>query len=282
MPQLTLLSPAKLNLFLHITGRRDDGYHNLQTLFQLLDYGDTLHFSATAGPGIRLVPEIAGLASEDNLIVRAALLLQQQYGTTQGAIIHLEKRLPMGGGLGGGSSNAATALLALNHLWGLHRPLPELAQLGTKLGADVPVFVLGKTAWAEGVGELLEPVELAQNWYLVLAPEAHVSTAEIFAHPDLTRNTHPLKIRAFLEQGGRNDCQNVVETLFPEVAETRLWLDKFAPAQMTGTGACVFARFDSKALAEQAFAQKPQHLSGFIARGVNQSPAHHQLSSHTV
>ncbi len=279
MDNLTLLAPAKLNLFLHITGRREDGYHLLQTLFQLLDYGDTLSFQLTDSPEILLAPELPDVPAPDNLIVRAARLLQQACGTRRGAMITLDKRLPMGGGLGGGSSNAATTLLALNRLWQSRLDLDQLAALGARLGADVPVFVFGQTAWGEGIGEQLTPVELPENWYLVIMPPCRVSTAEIFAHPDLTRDTHPIKIRAFLERGGRNDCQNLVETLFPKVLQARLWLDNFAPAQMTGSGACVFARFSTKKCAEEALACMPDHLSGFIARGVNQSPAHHQLSS---
>ncbi|TNF01394.1 MAG: 4-(cytidine 5'-diphospho)-2-C-methyl-D-erythritol kinase, partial [Gammaproteobacteria bacterium] len=206
---LSLPAPAKINLFLHITGRRADGYHNLQTLFQLLDFGDQLDFEATQSCAIQVTPALEGVAPDDNLIYRAARLLQEQSGCQRGAVIHLHKRLPMGGGLGGGSSDAATALVALNELWQLGWSREDLMSLGRQLGADVPVFIFGHSAWAEGVGEQLTELEIPPAWYLVLAPDTQVSTATIFAHQGLTRNTHPIKIRAFLEQGGRNDCQTV-------------------------------------------------------------------------
>ena len=277
--QLILPAPAKLNLFLHITGRRADGYHNLQTLFQLLDYSDTLIFIANNSGKIQLSPSLPDVEDKDNLIVRAALLLQQQTGCTAGATIQIEKKLPMGGGLGGGSSNAATTLVGLNHLWQLNISIEKLAELGRQLGADVPVFVHGHSAWAEGVGEQLQAVEIPENWYLVLNPNIHASTAEVFSHEQLTRNTHPRTIRAVLEQGGRNDCQNVAEMLYPAIREARKWLENFASAQMTGTGACVFSRFESKAAAEAVLNQKPDHLQGFVAKGVNQSPLYSNLPS---
>jgi len=275
---LTLPAPAKLNLFLHITGRRADGYHNLQTLFQLLDYSDTLTFTATPESDIQLSPALPDVDTQDNLIYRAARMLQQHSGCTAGVKITIDKRLPMGGGLGGGSSNAATTLVGLNHLWQLNIPLQKLADLGCELGADVPVFVKGQSAWAEGIGEQLQAIDIPEYWYLVLIPDAHASTAEIFAHEQLTRNTHPITIRAVLEQGHRNDCQAVAESLYPEIREARKWLDNFAIAQMTGTGACVFARFDSKTAAEAVLERKPENLQGFVTRGVNQSPLYTQLS----
>ena len=283
MPQLSLLAPAKLNLFLHITGRREDGYHNLQTLFQLLDVGDELKFEAKCNCEIILEPELEGVAPEDNLIVRAARLLQQEAGKalpsfSQGAKIQLLKRLPMGGGIGGGSSNAATTLLGLNHLWNLHFSIDHLAELGAALGADIPVFVRGQTAWAEGVGDLLQPLEMEEKWYLVLVPQCHVSTAEIFCHKDLTRDTPNITVAAFLEQGGRNDCQPLVRRLFPQVDEALYWLsDHSDNARMSGTGACVFAAFASPEAAEAVLKQLPSHIKGFVARGVNQSPAHQLL-----
>lgn len=277
MNSLTLPSPAKLNLFLHITGRRPDGYHTLQTLFQLLDHGDELTLQVTADPQIRITPELPGVPAHDNLIYRAALLLQQATGCRKGARIELVKRLPMGGGIGGGSSNAATALVGLNHLWQTGLSLNQLGELGLQLGADVPVFVRGKTAWAEGVGEQLQSVQTEPLWYLVIAPKRHVSTASIFSHKDLTRNTPPITVAAFFEKGGKNDCQPLVETLYPQVKDAVDWLNQFGPAQLTGTGACIFAPFPSKDAAQAVFAKRPKHLNGFVSRGVNDSPLHQCL-----
>ncbi len=280
-PPVTTLSvpaPAKLNLCLKITGRRDDGYHLLQSLFQLLDYGDTLHFSAHPSPEINLTPPFAGVAPADNLIVRAARALQEATGCRMGADIHCDKILPMGGGIGGGSSNAATTLLALNQLWDTRLSIDTLAEIGLSLGADVPIFVRGRTAWAEGVGELLCPVEMPQHWYLVIHPGVSVGTREIFSHQQLTRNSRPIRIAAFLEQGAGNDCENVVKNLYPEVKNALDWLTQFAPAQLTGTGSCVFARFADEASAREVFAKRPASYSGFVARGVNRSPSHTALN----
>lgn len=275
---LSLLSPAKLNLFLHITGRRADGYHNLQTLFQLLNYGDTLSFELRQDAEITLKPEIPGVAFEDNLIIKAARLLQQQSGTSQGADITLEKRLPMGGGIGGGSSNAATTLVALNHLWGCHFSSIQLQQLGLALGADVPVFVNAQTAWAEGVGEVLQPIEMPQNWFLVVQPDCHVSTQQIFSHKDLTRDSPAIKVAAFLEQGGQNACQALVRTLYPQVDEALNWFaDHGYSAKLTGTGACVFAQFTTAEAAHDVLSCLPKHLPGFVAQGVNRSPLYELL-----
>ncbi len=276
---LILPAPAKLNLFLHITGQRDDGYHTLQTVFQLLDFGDELSFSLRPDDqDIHLSPEIDGVAHEDNLIVKAARLLQPHCRTPQGANITLNKRLPMGGGIGGGSSNAATTLLALNQLWQTNLHLQQLAAMGRQLGADVPVFVEGRSAWAEGVGEKLQAIELPEKWYLVITPNCHVSTAEIFSHKDLTRDTSNITVAAFLEQGGQNDCQPLVRSLFPEVAKALDWLSQFGDAKMTGTGACVFAPFEDKASAEAVLAAMPTSLTGFVAKGVNQSKVHTLLN----
>ncbi|WP_461521056.1 4-(cytidine 5'-diphospho)-2-C-methyl-D-erythritol kinase [Porticoccus sp.] len=274
---LSLPAPAKLNLFLHITGRRPDGYHNLQTLFQLLDYGDRLDFEVNASGAIEVVPALTDVPPEGNLIYKAATLLQQTTGCTLGASIHLHKRLPMGGGLGGGSSDAATTLLALNSLWRLQLSRKQLMTIGQQLGADVPVFIFGHSAWAEGVGEQLSAVAIPAEWYLVLAPDAQISTAKIFNHQGLTRNTHPIKIRAFLERGGRNDCQTVVEALYPQVKKARLWLAQFAEARLTGTGACLFARFASEADARSVLEQMPAPWQGFVAKGINESPLLKQL-----
>lgn len=276
---LTLPSPAKLNLFLHITGRRADGYHTLQTLFQLLDYGDTLHFSES--DALTLAPDLPGVATNDNLIIRAARLLQSHTGCKRNAAIALEKRLPLGGGIGGGSSNAATTLLALNALWQLGLSIDELAALGLQLGADIPVFVRGATAWAEGVGEQLQAVAIPPRNYLILVPPCAISTARIFSHPALTRNTSPITIAAFLREGGHNDCEPVAKKLYPEVDFALSWLNRFASAQMTGTGACVFASFDERAAAEsvlqQILQQLPPTFRGFVATGVNRSPVHTAL-----
>ena len=266
---LSLLSPAKLNLFLHITGRRPDGYHELQTLFQLLDWGDDLHFTANNSGQVTLGGSFQGIPDNENLIMRAARLLP---GEKPGVHIEVEKRIPTGGGLGGGSSNAATTLLALNHLWQLGLTRGKLQSLGAQLGADVPVFTAGRTAWAEGVGEILTPVELPPNWYLVIAPDCHVSTAEIFSNEQLTRDTSPIKIAAFFEGHSRNDCQNLVRNLYPEVDNALKWLEIFGEARLTGTGACVFARFPNESEARSALGQLPKQLTAFVAQGTNESP----------
>jgi 4-diphosphocytidyl-2-C-methyl-D-erythritol kinase len=277
MLSITLPSPPKLNLFLHITGRRDDGYHNLQTLFQLLDGGDQLTFTATNNSAIRLSPQIDGVAEEDNLIVRAARALQEKTGSRLGCSIVVDKKLPMGAGLGGGSSNAATTLLALNRLWALDLPLTELAEIGATLGADVPVFVIGRSAFAEGIGDDLSPFDIPDYWYLVITPPCKVSTGEIFSNPQLTRHSLPIKIRALSEEQYRNDCQAVVEELYPQVKEVVEWIRNFATPMMTGTGASVFCRWKTQAEANRVLATVPQHWSAFVARGVNYSQVHQQL-----
>jgi len=276
-PTLSLPAPAKLNLFLHITGRRPDGYHELQTLFRMLDYGDLLHFCANRSGDIRLAGSPADIPDEDNLIVRAARLLQRG---DLGADIRLEKRIPAGGGLGGGSSDAATTLLALNHLWRLGMSNAQLQALGAGLGADVPVFVAGHTAWAEGIGERLTPVELPESWYLVITPDCHVSTGQIFSHRELTRTTSAIKMAAFFEGHTRNDCQELVRSLHPEVDNALNWLEKFGQARLTGTGACVFCEFPGEQEARSALHQLPTDLHGFVARGLNVSPVIQLLASH--
>ncbi len=274
---LTLLSPAKLNLFLHITGRRADGYHNLQTLFQLLDYGDTLQFTHRKGADISLSPPIAGVPAQDNLIIKAAQQLQALSQCHQGVHIELQKNVPLGGGLGGGSSNAATSLLALNQLWQLGFSQDKLAAIGLSLGADVPVFIRGRTAFAEGVGELLHPIDLATRWYVVIKPPVQVNTAEIFAHKQLTRNTPPITIPSFFAYGGHNDCAAVVRKLHPAVNDAFVYLAQYGSAHLTGTGACVFNAFDKRAAAESVLKYLPKGWQGFVAQGVNQSPTHQQL-----
>lgn len=272
--RLSLPAPAKLNLFLHILGRRADGYHELQTLFQLLDWGDLIHFDPNDSGEITLGGTDPGLATADNLILRAARALPC---TGHGVHIELDKRIPTGAGLGGGSSDAATTLLALNRLWNLDLTLAELARIGARLGADIPVFVAGHSAWAEGVGEHLQPVLIPPAWYLIACPQCHISTAEIFSHPELTRNSSPITIAAFFAGGTRNDCQNVVRKLYPEVDKALNWLEKFGDARLTGTGACAFVRFTDEASARSAGARLPQSLTGIVARGVNRSPAHQEL-----
>jgi len=281
MHSLTLPAPAKLNLFLHITGRRPDGYHLLQTVFQFLEQADTLHFHHRDDSVITLSPELPGVPTESNLIVRAARLLQAHTGCRAGADIVLEKRLPMGGGIGGGSSDAATTLLGLNRLWGLDLPLTELAPLGLSLGADVPVFVQGQAAWAESVGEDLTAVDIPEPWYLVLTPNAHVRTADVFQHPQLTRHTPAITVAAFLGGGlarsVRNDCENIVRQLSPEVDAALNWLAQHGIARMTGTGACCFIACPDRATAEHLLATSP--IPGFVSRGCNQSPAHVALAA---
>ena len=275
---LELLSLAKLNLFLLINGRRTDGYHNLQTLFQLLNYGDTLRFTTRTDGQVHLSPEIPGVAFEDNLIIKAVRILQKHSGSNLGIDIALEKRLPMGGGIGGGSSNAATTLVALNHLWGCGLNQTQLQHLGLQLGADVPVFVFAQTAWAEGVGEALQAIEMPQNWFLVVQPDCHVSTLQIFSHKDLTRDTPAIKVAAFFEQGGRNDCQALVRKLYPPVDKALSWFDQAGhTAQMTGTGACVFAKFATAEEAKAVQVKLPKQMPSFVAQGVNQSPLYKLL-----
>ena len=274
---LTLPAPAKLNLMLHVLGRREDGYHELQTLFQFLDHGDELTFARREDGQIRLLSDLPGVDHESNLIVRAARLLQQLGDDVPGADITLVKRLPMGGGIGGGSSDAATTLLGLNRLWNLGLDLDRLAQLGLSLGADVPVFVRGHAAFAEGVGERLQPVELPEPWYLVAVPQASVSTAEIFSDPELTRNTPPITVRSLLAGGGHNDCQPVVEKRYPQVRNALSLLNKFVPARMTGTGACVFGSFPNEGEADKVRRQLPATLPSFVARGSNVSMLHRML-----
>ena len=267
---LTVAAPAKLNLFLHITGRRADGYHELQTLFQLLDFGDTLHFTRTTSGDITLDDGGLDIPAHENLIVRAARALQSG---NLGVDIRLEKRIPAGGGLGGGSSDCATALLALNQLWELGHSSQALMAIGARLGADVPVFVGGRTAWAEGVGERLTPVDMPARWYLVLVPQIHVSTGKVFSHPQLTRNSAPIKMAAFFDGHSRNDTQPLVRELYPEVDKALKMLGKFGEPRLTGTGACVFTSFEHEADAKAAREQLPEGCESFLARGINVSPA---------
>ncbi|HXZ10012.1 MAG TPA: 4-(cytidine 5'-diphospho)-2-C-methyl-D-erythritol kinase [Paraburkholderia sp.] len=276
------LAPAKLNLFLHITGRRPDGYHALQTVFQLLDWGDTLHFKRRDDGLIVRKTEIADVPAQSDLTVRAATLLKAHTGTGAGVEIEIDKRLPMGAGLGGGSSDAATTLLALNRLWNLDLPRIELQALALKLGADVPFFVFGKNAFAEGVGEALQQVQLPPRYFLVVTPKVHVPTAAIFSEKALTRDTEPLTITDFLAQHscsaewpdsfGRNDMQQVVVGKYAEVAQVLRWFDNIAPARMTGSGASVFAAFRSIDGAEAAQARLPVEWNSAVTASLDTHP----------
>jgi 4-diphosphocytidyl-2-C-methyl-D-erythritol kinase len=270
-------APAKLNLFLHVTGRRPDGYHELQTVFQLIDLCDTVAVTVREDGRIERPEGPAEVPPESDLVVRAALSLQAASGTGRGATLRVRKRIPLGGGLGGGSSDAATTLLALNHLWGCRLEIEDLARLGLPLGADVPVFVRGFSAWAEGVGERLRPMELPPRWYVIIHPGVGVSTREVFQSPELTRNSPLITIRAFFEAGGRNDCEPVVRARCPQVAAALDWLSRYAPARLTGTGSCIFASCTSALEAERIAARVPEEWTSFVARGLDISPAHRSL-----
>lgn len=277
-------APAKLNLFLHVLGRRDDGYHDLQTVFQFIDLEDRISLYVRPDGRVGRTSAHAQVDEDADLVVRAARLLKQETGTSLGADISVDKRIPLGAGLGGGSSDAATTLLGLNKVWDLGLGRDDLAALGLRLGADVPVFVHGLAAWAEGVGERLQPVELETPWYLVINPGCSVSTQSVFSHPALTRDSAALRIRDFLPPGGgqvlslralldsaRNDCEAVVRELYPEVDEVLRWLSRCGDARMTGTGASVFAPFAERAQAQQWLQSLPDAWNGFIARGMNHS-----------
>jgi len=294
----TFPAPCKLNLFLHITGKRLDGYHNLETLFQLLDWGDCLEFEIADQISLEQDVSIEGIPEKENLVFRAATLLADSTNCDQGIRIRLKKNIPAGAGLGGGSSDAATTLLALNEIWQLKMSIAELSKLALKLGADVPVFIEGRTSFAQGIGEELTPIDMLENWFLVVTPEVHISTAQIFSHPQLTRDSatlfptdssplltrdmSPSKMCALAVQGGRNDCQTVVEMLHPEVANLRKTLEKFTPVFMSGTGSSLFCQFQTEADAKQVAAklvnEDTKSYSFFIARGLNRSPVHQSVS----
>lgn len=281
-------APAKINLFLHVLARRDDGYHELQTAFQFLDFCDDIVIDQAVDGEISRPRGLEGLPPEDDLAVKAAVLLREVSSCSAGARISIRKRIPPGGGLGGGSSDAATVLIALNALWGLGMGLDELSEIGRQLGADVPVFLLGRAAWGEGTGERLVPMDFSTPWHVVVKPACEVSTRQVFESPELTRNSAPITITGFLSAGGRNDCLPVVSSLYPEVVEALEWLQDQQlrlgvddrpendagrrQAKLTGTGACVFAGFDSEAEAKSVFDRLPGRWSGFVARGVNVSP----------
>jgi 4-diphosphocytidyl-2-C-methyl-D-erythritol kinase len=271
-------APAKLNLFLRVIGRRADGYHNLQTAFRLIDLADTLRFTARADGNVTLQRPLAGVPPVQDLCLRAAVLLKQATGYQGGVKIELDKRIPMGGGLGGGSSDAATTLVVLNYLWRLGLNRGELRQLALKLGADVPVFVFGENAFAEGVGEQLTPLVLPAAWYLVLVPSVQVPTAAVFAAPELTREAKPIRITAFFDglkqRALRNDLEPVVSKRYPEVARHLALLKQHGEARMTGSGACVYAEFTTASAAHAAQTQLPQAMRGFVARGLERHPLH--------
>ena len=279
---ISWIAPAKLNLFLHITGVRADGYHLLQTVFQFLDYGDELTFAVRDDGNINRLIDFPGVPLEHDLTVRAARALQRATQCGLGADISLLKKLPVGGGVGGGSSDAATTLCVLNQLWQTGLSFSQLAELGLKLGADVPVFVHGFAAFAEGVGELLQPIELPERWYLVAKPPVQVSTAEVFGDPQLTRNMHAITIRS-LQTGTvqladlSNVCEPVASRRYPQIAALIKQLQAFGAPRLTGTGACVFVAFDDAVTAQQALQKLPPDCSGFVARACNTSPLHRQL-----
>ena len=279
-PTLSCPAPAKLNLFLHVVGRRPDGYHLLQTLFRFVDLHDTLHFTLREDGAVHRTNAIEGVPEERDLCVCAARLRQSETGCDSGVDIAVEKRIPLGGGLGGGSSDAATTLIALNRLWSLGLSRERLMQLGLRLGADVPLFVFGENAFAEGVGEVLQACPLPEAWYVVLFPPVQVPTAQIFGHPELTRDTVSITMRALLERqllGSwqlRNDLQSVVCGLYPEVARYMAWLNNFGRAMMTGSGACVFAEFTGRSQADAVLARLPQDMRGVVAQGLTRHPLH--------
>jgi len=276
-------APAKLNLFLHVTGRRADGYHDLQTVFQLLDWGDEIGIEVTADARIERIEGPAGIPPEADLTVRAARALQRAAGSSQGVRLRVRKRVPTGGGLGGGSSDAATVLVVLNRLWAAGRDRAELARIGLALGSDVPVFVHGSSAWAEGRGERLSPLALPEAWYVIVHPGVAVATADIFQAPELTRNSPVITIRAFSPAQTRNDCETLVRRRYPAVAAALDWLGTRAGtnagARLSGTGSCVFAAYASAAEAERVAARVPDDWKSFVARGVNRSPLEAALDS---
>ncbi|WP_241609077.1 4-(cytidine 5'-diphospho)-2-C-methyl-D-erythritol kinase [Rosenbergiella australiborealis] len=277
-------SPGKLNLFLYITGQREDGYHTLQTLFQFIDYGDALTFNVDQKHRITLIDNIDNVACEENLIYRAAQQLKARAiddhrgDENIGVTIGLDKKLPMGGGLGGGSSNAATTLIALNQLWKLNYSREQLAEIGLKLGADVPIFIHGHAALAEGIGEVLTPVTPAEKWYLIAHPGVSIPTPVIFQDPELPRHTPKRSVAQLMHSSWSNDCEGIARKRFRKVDELLNWLLEYAPSRLTGTGACVFAEFDSEAAARQVLNLTPSWMTCFVAKGANVSQLHRQLS----
>ena len=279
MSKITLPAPAKLNLFLHITGRREDGYHLLQTLFQFIDYCDEVTLSLRADKRIRRSNHIKAIPEQTDLVIKAAVLLQQYSASTYGVDITLHKKLPMGSGLGGGSSDAASVLLGLNHLWQCQLSIDELATLGLQLGADIPIFIRGYAAWAEGIGEKIQPVAVAEPWYLIIQPMVHISTAKIFSDKGLTRNCKPIKMSHFLEGQVGNVFEPLVRKMYPEVDSALNWLSQFSQAKLTGSGSCIFAAFLNEDNALAVLKQLPPKWQGFVAKGKNISPLQVALNS---
>lgn len=275
-------APAKLNLFLYITGRKDNGYHELQTLFQFIDRCDQLTITANKTGNVTLSPAIDGVKNEDNLIWKAAQILKNHCSCPFGAEIQIDKILPMGGGLGGGSSDAATTLVALNYLWQLNLSLDTLAELGLQLGADVPVFVRGFAAFAEGVGEELQPAEPQEKWYLVVKPSVSIATVDVFTHSGLTRNTPKRALQELLSQPYGNDCEKIVRSVYTEVDKQLSWLLEYAPSRLTGTGACIFSEFSSENEANAILNRLPDNISGFVAKGLNTSPLTETLERYKI
>lgn len=274
MHTITVPSPAKINLFLHVNGRRADGYHHVQTAFQFLELADRLTFALRPDQSISLKGDLSDIPVEANLIYKAATLLQQHNEGKQGVEIEIEKNIPIGGGLGGGSSNAATTMLILNKLWGCHLATQELMTMAVKLGADVPIFISGLASFAEGIGEQLQPIHPPERWLLLVIPPVTVNTGKIFSDTQLTRTTPKITIAEFLERGGHNDCEPVTRKHFPEVADALDWLNNYSLAKLTGTGSCVFALFEDKNAALNAIKEIPDRFKGFVVKGLNISPLH--------
>jgi 4-diphosphocytidyl-2-C-methyl-D-erythritol kinase len=279
MTEISLPSPAKINLFLHVVGRRTDGYHLLQTAFQFLDFCDEMLFILRSDGKIKLDTQNVNIATKDNLVFKAATLLQSYTGVKQGANISLDKRIPLGGGLGGGSSNAATTLLALNFLWQTELSQKELAKLALSLGADVPIFIHGKASFAEGVGEILTTIAPPEDWILLLLPDCAANTQKIFSDSQLTRNTRTITITEFLESGGHNDCEPIARKLFPKIAVALDNLNQHVRARMSGTGSSVFASFKNKEAATEVARKIPVAIERMITKGLNLSPLHSALNS---
>jgi 4-diphosphocytidyl-2-C-methyl-D-erythritol kinase len=275
-------APAKLNLMLRITGQRDDGYHLLQTVFQIIDLCDWLTFHPVKNATVTLQNPILGVPEADDLTVRAANLLKQAASSSQGVRIEMDKNLPMGGGLGGGSSDAATTLVVLNKLWELNFSVQKLMDLGVKLGADIPVFIYGYSAWAEGVGEFLNKMSLPDAWFVIVRPNCHVNTRDIFSDGNLTRDSKSIKMSDFVFGQHRNDCLDVVIKLYPPVKEALAALSKFGVARLTGTGACVFVQFDAEAVAKEAMEALQNNWEVYLAKGLNESPLHREVAKNLV
>lgn len=276
MKDLKVISPAKINLNLKILGRRNDGYHNIQTLFQILKFGDEMTFSIDSGNKITVD---AGQEIENNIVLDAAKLLQEKTSSAIGCHIQINKKIPLGGGMGGGSSNAATTLLVLNHLWKINLSKTELLEMGRRLGADVPIFIIGESALAEGIGEKLRPIVTEKQWFLIINPHISISTHKIFSHPELTRNSLPSKISAILDGRSDNDCTKLVTKLYPEILEVLDWLKNHGKPKLTGTGACIFCSFKSSNEANWVLKDLPEKWSGFVTEGVSVSSVHETLDN---